>query len=355
MKSKIILQAADLDGYLTEKDRHTIASVDAKYAQAMEIFPLLDTAGPASGRLEARERLFAIYNELGKMMQEIVRSEPNIHVYSFEAPRATHGEASRLIAKLRDSATQRPEFVYYTQRAYELLFNLAFGGSVAAKKNYIFVDTPVSIPVQNYAVHKIPDIDDKIGSSVMCVMLRAALLPSMIVSKEVQEYSSDGYITPFALFKISRDDKKEEHDMAYILDLERSYFDLGSLNGKDLFFADPMNATGGSLVTIMKYLQEKGVKPRSIKFLNVISVLKGSLRIVRAIPNCEIYTLWMDPSLNSKAYIMPGLGDAGDRINGPDENSQPRNIIQLIADYGSAIVSLYRDQVRTIEHTVLGG
>jgi uracil phosphoribosyltransferase len=354
MKSKVVLQASDLDGYLTEKDHRTITEVDTKYAEAMKIFPLLEKEGPGSGKLEARERLFSIYNELGKMMQEIVRSEPNIHVYSFETPRATHGEASRLIAKLRDSATQRPEFIYYTQRAYELLFNLAFSGSVAAKKNYIFVDTPVSIPVQNYAVHKIPDIDDKIGNSVMCVMLRAALLPSMIVSKEIQEYSSDGYITPFALFKISRDDKKDEHDMVYYLDLERSYFDLGGLNGRDLFFADPMNATGGSLVTIVKYLQEQGVKPRSIKFLNVISVLKGSLRIVRATPNCEIYTLWMDPSLNSKAYIMPGLGDAGDRINGPDEHAQQRNIIQLIADYGVGISSLYRAQLREIERTVLG-
>jgi uracil phosphoribosyltransferase len=354
MKSPIVLQAADLDGFLTEKDRGTIAAVDAKYSEAMKLFPLLEKNGTGSGRLEARERLTGVYNELGKMMQEIVRSEPNIHVYSFEAPRATHGEASRLIAKLRDSATQRPEFVYYTQRAYELLFNLAFGGSVAAKKNYIFVDTPVSIPVQNYAVHKIPDIDEKIGNSVMCVMLRAALLPSMIVSKEVQEYSSNGYVTPFALFKISRDDKKDEHDMAYILDLKRSYFDLNSLNGKDLFFADPMNATGGSLVTIVKYLQDQGIKPRSIKFLNVISVLKGSLRIVRAIQNSEIYTLWMDPSLNHKAYIMPGLGDAGDRINGADEHDQPRNIIQLIADYGVGISSLYRAQLREIERTVLG-
>jgi uracil phosphoribosyltransferase len=161
-------------------------------------------------------------------------------------------------------------------------------------------------------------------------------------------------VTPFALFKISRDDKKEEHNMSYILDLKRSYFDLASLDGKDLFFADPMNATGGSLVTIVKYLRGEGVKPRSIKFLNVISVLKGSLRIVRAIENSEIYTLWMDPSLNNKAYIMPGLGDAGDRINGADENAQPRNIIQLIADYGVGISSLYRAQVREIERTVLG-
>ncbi len=63
----------------------------------------------------------------------------------------------------------------------------------------------------------------------------------------------------------------------------------------------------------------------------------------------------MDPVLNTKAYILPGLGDAGDRINGPDDDARPRNIIQLIADYGTHIVSLYREQVRRIEQTVLGG
>lgn len=352
--NKVVLQASDLDGYLTEEDKRTISNMDRKFAEALTLFPRLEGESAAGKRESARKELIALYNEMGERMQEITRAEPNIHVYSFETPRATHGEASRLIAKLRDNGTETPEFVYYIQRAYELLFNLVFSASMPEKKNYIFVDTPVDIPTRNYAVHKIPDIDAMVGDSVMCVMLRAALLPSMIVSKEIQEYSSDHYLTPFALFRIGRDDTRKESNMAYILDLERSYFDLDLLDGKDLFFADPMNATGGSLVTIVKYLLDQGVKPRSIKFLNVISVLKGSLRIVRAAENSQVYTLWMDPSLNDLAYIMPGLGDAGDRINGEDLPHQPRNIIQLIADYGVNITSLYRSQVRRIEETVLG-
>jgi uracil phosphoribosyltransferase len=63
----------------------------------------------------------------------------------------------------------------------------------------------------------------------------------------------------------------------------------------------------------------------------------------------------MDPVLNDDAYIMPGLGDAGDRINGRDVEERPRNIIQLVADYGSNIARLYRAQLREIEQTVLGG
>jgi len=62
----------------------------------------------------------------------------------------------------------------------------------------------------------------------------------------------------------------------------------------------------------------------------------------------------MDPVMNSRAYILPGLGDAGDRINGRDDGQKPRNIIQLIADYGVGVSSLYRAQLREIERTVLG-
>ena len=352
--SKIILKARDLDGYLSPSDKEIIKAMDDKYEEALGVCSILSQADSADSIKAAKDRLIALYSEMGEMMQEITQKEPQIHVYSFETPQISHGEASRLIAKLRNTSTENPEFVYYTQRAYELLFNLAFGGANHKNKNHIFVKTPVDIPVQNYAVHKIPDIDEKVKNSVMCVMLRAALLPSMIVSKEIQEYSSNNYVTPFALFRISRDDTKSEHNMAYTLDLDKSYFDLALLQGKDLVFADPMNATGGSLVTIVKYLQDQGVRPRSIKFFNVISVLKGSLRIVRALENVEVFTLWMDPALNSKAYILPGLGDAGDRINGMDRKEYPRNMIQLIADYGAGIASLYRSQLREIEDTVLG-
>ncbi|GAB1433126.1 uracil phosphoribosyltransferase [Spirochaetota bacterium] len=351
--NKIILKAQDLDGFLSKDDWAMIEKMDELYRRSMLSFSILSSARGDSEKKKEEQQLITLYNEMGGLMQEICKKEPRIKVYSFETAPEHHGEASRLIAKLRDISTQRQEFTYYTQRAYELLFTLAFGGVKSENKNYLIPKTPVTVPVQNYAVHKIPNIDDKIENSVMCVMLRGALLPSMIVSKEIQEFSSKGYVTPFALFKIKRDDSKNEATMEYILDLDRSYYRVEELNGKDLIFADPMNATGGSLVTVVKYILDLGVKPKSVKFLTVISALKGALRAVRAIENMTVYTLWMDPALNELAYIMPGLGDAGDRINGPDFDETPRDMIQLIADYGSSIASLYRAQIRTIEDTVL--
>ncbi|MDP2790752.1 MAG: uracil phosphoribosyltransferase [Rectinemataceae bacterium] len=351
--NKVILKAEDLDGLLTEADKELLARMDGLYRQAMVSFNYLSSSPSEIGRQREEKNLTELYNTMGSLMQEICKKEPGIQVYSFATPAENHGEASRLIAKLRDVNTGRQEFVYYTQRAFEMLFKLAFGSAGSSNKNYLIVKTPVTVPVQNFAVHKIPNIDAEIENTVMCVMLRGALLPSMIVSKEIQEFSSKGYVTPFALFKIKRDDTKTESTMEYILDLDRSYFKPEDLDGKDLLFADPMNATGGSLVTVVNYLKAQGVRPRSIKFFNVVSALKGALRVVRAIENVTVYTLWMDPILNDKAYIMPGLGDAGDRINGRDEDERPRDMLQLVADYGTNITGLYRSQLRIIEETVL--
>ena len=348
----VIFKAEDLDGYLSVTDREYIGRMDTIYREVMSCFSILDTDRPLKEKKREEETLIRLFNEMGTMMQDICLAERGLHVYSFETPQESHPEASRVIAKLRDCRTENEEFVYYIQRAYEMLFKLAYGGTTGINKNYLMVKTPVTIPVQNFAIHKITNIDDKIENTVMCVMLRGALLPSMIMSKEIQEYSSHGYVTPFALFKISRDDTRREHDMEYILDLDRSYFNLEDLEGKDLIFADPMNASGGSIVTVVKYLLNEGIKPRSIQFFNVIAALKGALRAVRAMENCHVFTLWMDPVLNENAYIMPGLGDAGDRINGRDSDL-PRNIIQLVADYGSNIARLYRAQLREIEDTVL--
>lgn len=352
--NKIVLHATDLDGFLLDSDKEKIAHVDALYQKSLGYCSTLDSATDVMQLEEARKGLVDSAAEIGKFLKQVCSEEPNIHVYSFETPQEQHGGASRLIAKLRDPKTPHEEFLYFIQRAYELLFAHVYADAALPSKRSIITETPVTLPVRNYAVHRIPDVDSLIHNSVMCVMLRGALLPSMIISKEIQEYSSNDFITPFALFKIKRDDSKKEMNMDYILDLDRSFFSLEELDGKDLIFADPMNATGGSLVTIVKYLTSQGIRPKSIKFINVISALKGSLRIARAIEGAEVYTLWMDPVLNEKAYILPGLGDAGDRLNGCDAEDNPRNMIQLIADYGSSITNLYRAQVKEIEQTVLG-
>jgi len=349
----IILHATDLDGYLTEEDKKAIDKVQGMYATSLDNCKILSHSQDEKELEAAREGLTESAGQIGDYLNEYCSTVPGIHVYSFETPQEQHGQASRLVAKLRQPETSHEEFLYYIQRAYEMMFAHVYADAALPNKRSLITETPVTIPVTNFAAHRIPDVEATIKDTVMCVMLRGALLPSMIMSKEIQDYSKNNLITPFALFKIKRDECKKENNMDYILSLDKSYFNLESLNGKDLVFADPMNATGGSFVTIVRYLEEQGIKPHSIKFINVIAALKGTLRICRAIPNVEVHTLWMDPVVNENAYILPGLGDAGDRLNGMDGDI-PRNMIQLIADYGTNITNLYRDQVREIEQTVLG-
>ena len=75
-----------------------------------------------------------------------------------------------------------------------------------------------------------------------------------------------------------------------------------------------MLATGGSLIDIAEMLKEK--KPRKIITASAIASQKGIERLSAYDPSLRIYTAVIDPILNEKGYIVPGLGDAGDRCYG---------------------------------------
>lgn len=77
---------------------------------------------------------------------------------------------------------------------------------------------------------------------------------------------------------------------------------------------DPMLATGGSAVAAVKYLKKKKVK--KIKFIGLVAAPEGIDKMEKACPDVDIYVAALDEKLNKKAYILPGLGDAGDRLYG---------------------------------------
>lgn len=77
---------------------------------------------------------------------------------------------------------------------------------------------------------------------------------------------------------------------------------------------DPMLATGGSLIAALGYLRKAGV--RDIRALTLVSCPEGIEAVLAADPDVRLYTCSVDRGLNDDAYIMPGLGDAGDRIFG---------------------------------------
>jgi len=77
---------------------------------------------------------------------------------------------------------------------------------------------------------------------------------------------------------------------------------------------DPMLATGGSAIAAIDFIKEHGGK--HIKFLSIIAAPEGIEKLSKAHPDVDIYVGRIDRELNKKAYILPGLGDAGDRIFG---------------------------------------
>lgn len=87
-----------------------------------------------------------------------------------------------------------------------------------------------------------------------------------------------------------------------------------NIEGREVLIIDPMLATGGSASATISRLKEEGVK--KIKLLCVVAAPEGINLIEKYHPDVQIYCATVDRTLNETAYILPGLGDAGDRVYG---------------------------------------
>ena len=93
------------------------------------------------------------------------------------------------------------------------------------------------------------------------------------------------------------------------------YFKMPSdMHERDVIVVDPMLATGNSAIAAIDRLKE--IRPKSIKFVCLLTCPEGLAALQKAHPDVPIYTAAIDRQLNDHGYILPGLGDAGDRIFG---------------------------------------
>ena len=83
---------------------------------------------------------------------------------------------------------------------------------------------------------------------------------------------------------------------------------------RDAIVLDPMLATGGSAIKAIDLLKQRGAK--SIKFMCLLAAPEGLEALQTAHPDVQIYASTLDEKLNEDGYIIPGLGDAGDRLFG---------------------------------------
>ena len=103
-----------------------------------------------------------------------------------------------------------------------------------------------------------------------------------------------------------------DHDSLQPVDY---YFKIpGDEVERDFFILDPMLATGGSAVAAVTALRKAGA--RRIRFLCIVAAPEGMRRMLEAHPDIPVFAAALDRELNDKGYILPGLGDAGDRLFG---------------------------------------
>jgi uracil phosphoribosyltransferase len=88
------------------------------------------------------------------------------------------------------------------------------------------------------------------------------------------------------------------------------------IDQRQIFVVDPMLATGGSAILAIDSLKSRGVRGENIKFVNLVAAPEGVKALQEAHPDVDIFTAALDEKLNEHGYIVPGLGDAGDRLFG---------------------------------------
>jgi len=122
----------------------------------------------------------------------------------------------------------------------------------------------------------------------------------------------DGVLTLFPAAKIGHIGLYRDEET---LEPQEYYCKLPkNIEDKVVMVLDPMLATGGSAVSAIKMLKKHGCK--KIKFMCIIAAPEGIEKLATEYPDIEIYASTIDRCLNENGYILPGLGDAGDRIFG---------------------------------------
>ncbi len=201
----------------------------------------------------------------------------NIHEIS-------HPLAKHLLTKLRDINTESYLFREYLGEIARILLFEALKTEKTVKKQ-------INIWIGRY---EFPMIEEE--KFVFIPILRAGL-PMLDGVLQVFKNAKTGFL---AL-------KRDEETLKSILYYDR----VPPLEGMTAVILDPMVATGGSLDYAIEVVKEK--KPEKIISLNIVGAPEGIKRISEKHPDVEVFIVSIDKGLNDKGFIIPGLGDAGDR------------------------------------------
>ena len=198
-----------------------------------------------------------------------------------------HPLAKHSLTILRDKNTDTETFRRHTAIVSQIIIMEA---SKTCKLNKKMIETPIT-KTQGYEIYR---------AMVFVPVLRAGI--SMLVpARDFLPW------TPVGFIGLERDEKTA---------IAREYYQKFPTNieNKLVLILDPMLASGGSVIDTISRLKEKGAKRISIAC--IVTAPEGIKRINKEHPDVNIYTTAIDDYLNEKKYIVPGLGDFGDRYFG---------------------------------------
>ena len=198
-----------------------------------------------------------------------------------------HALAGHLLAQLRAEDTAPPVFRTLAKR-------LALTLALEAIRDLPTTETAVRTPLEETTGRVIGDL-------VAVPILRAGLGMLEAVTELFPEVAV-GYIG------LERDEAS--------LEPQSYYRKLPPVEGRHVLVLDPMLATGGSGSAATSAVREGG--PRSIRFVCVVAAPEGIKRMEADHPDVPIFTAAIDRQLNERGYIVPGLGDFGDRLFGTE-------------------------------------
>jgi uracil phosphoribosyltransferase len=200
----------------------------------------------------------------------------------------TNSIAGSFIAEMRDVNRQndRLRFRRNMERLGEIL-----GYELSKKLDYETLDVETPLGIAPCPVPKHP--------LVLATILRAGL-PLHQGLLNYFDQAENAFISAY---------RKHHKDGSFDIHLE--YLSCPSLEGKTLILADPMLATGASMVLAAKQLLAMG-QPAAIHFVTAIAAMPGVEYVQRNFPQASLWTGAIDEELTAKSYIVPGLGDAGD-------------------------------------------
>ncbi len=197
-----------------------------------------------------------------------------------------HPLIEEILADLRDESTPPEQF---RQLSRQLTALLAFDASRDLPSRTDTVTTPIEEA----------DVKRLDADIVLVPVLRAGM-GMLDVMLSIFPKASVGYVG------LERDESTA---------VARQYYrKLPKLSGRFVFLLDPMLATGGSASAAVSVLKEQGAT--KVRLLCVVAAPEGIERLATDFPDVDVYTAAVDRCLNEQKYIVPGLGDFGDRLYG---------------------------------------